>query len=155
MLAGLYTLRLIAGHTATGVEYSVWLLAFSMFLFFSLALLKRFQEVEAMPAGNLAEVPGRGYVASDLQLLTPLGAASGYLSVLVLALYVNSDQVRLLYHRPALLLLICPLLLYWISRVWMLTTRGHMHDDPVVFALKDPASYLVGVLSLAVIVIAT
>lgn len=155
VLAGLYTLRLIAGHAATGVPYSEWLLAFSMFLFLSLALVKRYQEVRRLTQANAVRVLGRGYTADDLTLLTPLGAASGYLSVLVLALYVSSDKVRLLYQRPVLLLLICPLLLYWISRVWLVAHRGGMNDDPVVFALKDKPSYIAGVLTLVAVWLAT
>lgn len=155
VLAGLYTMRLIAGHTAAAIEYSVWLLAFSMFVFLSLALMKRFQELRPLRLQNKTDVKGRGYVAGDLELVTALGTVSGYLSVLILALYVNSDQVRLLYRRPTLLLLICPLLLYWISRVWMIAHRGLMHDDPVVFALKDAWSYVVAVLILLVVWFAT
>lgn len=154
VLAGLYTLRLVAGHVATGVEFSAWLLAFSMFIFLSLALVKRFQELRLRPA-SAGRVSGRGYSAADLDLLTPLGAASGYISVLVLALYVNSDKVRLLYTHPTLLLLICPLMLYWISRVWLVAHRGEMRDDPVAFALRDRASYLVGLLALLVVWLAT
>lgn len=154
VLAGLYTLRLVAGHVATGVEFSSWLLAFSMFIFLSLALVKRFQELRLRPA-TAGRVSGRGYLAADLNLLTPLGAASGYISVLVLALYVNSDKVRLLYSHPTLLLLICPLMLYWISRVWLVAHRGEMRDDPVAFALRDRASYVVGLLALLVVWLAT
>ena len=155
ILAGLYTLRLIAGHAATGIVYSDWLLSFSMFIFLSLALVKRFQEVQRLGAAAEGLVKGRGYVASDLQLILPLGVASGYMSVLVLALYVNSDQVRLLYHRPMLLLLMCPLFLFWISRVWMVANRGRMSDDPVVYAMRDRTSYGVGLLVLGVLWLAT
>jgi 4-hydroxybenzoate polyprenyltransferase/phosphoserine phosphatase len=155
VLAGLYTIRLVAGHVAANIEYSVWLLAFSMFVFLSLALMKRFQELRPLRLQNKTDVKGRGYIAGDLELVTALGTASGYLSVLILTLYVNSEQVRLLYLRPTLLLLICPLLLYWISRVWMVAHRGQMHDDPVVFALKDGPSYVVGALILLIVWAAT
>jgi len=161
VLAGLYTLRLIAGTAATGVEYSDWLLAFSMFFFLNLAMVKRYQEVAVLPpAPSGAEkhqnvVRGRGYVAEDAPLLMQLGIASGYLSVLVLALYVSSDKVRQLYTHPYLFLLICPLFLYWISRVWLLTHRGEMSDDPVLFAIRDRASYVVGALALATMWLAT
>jgi 4-hydroxybenzoate polyprenyltransferase len=155
VLAGLYTLRLVAGHLATGVVFSEWLLAFSMFLFLSLALVKRFQEIQRLDGGSAGIVEGRGYTVDDLKLLTPLGAASGYIAVLVMALYVNSDNVRLLYTHPTVLLLICPLMLYWISRVWLIAHRGQMHDDPVVFALRDKASYLIGALTLLVVWLAT
>jgi 4-hydroxybenzoate polyprenyltransferase len=155
VLAGLYTLRLIGGHAVTGIEFSDWLLAFSMFFFFSLALVKRFKDVQSLDSKSGGVVGGRGYVAADLGLLTPLGASSGYISVLVLALYVNSESVRVLYRHPSVLLLICPLILYWISRLWMVAHRGEMTDDPVVFALKDWSSYTVGVLALLVVWMAT
>jgi 4-hydroxybenzoate polyprenyltransferase/phosphoserine phosphatase len=154
VLAGLYTLRLVAGHVATGIEFSTWLLAFSMFIFLSLALVKRYQELRLRPA-SAGRVAGRGYTAADLDVLTPLGAASGYIAVLVLALYVNSDKVRILYTHPTVLLLICPLMLYWISRIWLVAHRGEMRDDPVAFALRDRTSYLVGALALLVVWLAT
>jgi 4-hydroxybenzoate polyprenyltransferase/phosphoserine phosphatase len=155
-LAALYTIRLIAGHGATGVAYSTWLLVFSMFIFLSLALVKRFVELNSALHQNRADIRGRGYHPDDLWLVATLGSSSGYLSALVLALYVNSsDEVHRLYRHPTLLLLVCPLLLYWISRVWMLAHREKMHEDPLVFALKDPVSYLVGVLTLIVLWLAT
>ncbi len=154
-LAGLYTVRLVAGHEATGIVYSFWLLVFSMFLFLSLALVKRGVELEAARQQNRNDIKGRGYAAGDLPLITILGCCSAFLAVLVLALYVNSQEVRILYRHPTLLLLICPLLLYWMSRLWLLAARGRMHDDPVVFALRDPVSYAVGALTLAVIWLAT
>lgn len=154
-LAGLYTVRLVAGHEATGIPYSFWLLVFSMFLFLSLALVKRGLELETARQQNQHDLKGRGYAAADLPLVTILGCCSAFLAVLVLALYVNSQEVRILYRHPNLLLLICPLLLYWMSRLWLLAARGRMHDDPVVFALRDPVSYAVGALTLAVIWLAT
>lgn len=154
-LAALYTLRLIGGHEATHVKYSSWLLVFSMFIFLSLALVKRFVEVDAARSSRDGSVKGRGYGAGDAGLVAMLGAASGYLAVLVLALYVNSQDVRILYRHPNLLLLICALLLFWISRVWLLAHRGQMHDDPVVFALKDRTSYLIGGITLVVLWLAT
>ena len=150
-LAGLYTIRLIAGHQATDIDYSFWLLVFAMFTFLSLALVKRFTELISARRQNKPDIRGRGYVPSDLELVATLGASSGYLAVLVLALYVNSEAVTKLYKNPKLLLLICPLLLYWISRVWMLAHRGQMHDDPIVFALKDRVSYVVGAITLLVL----
>lgn len=154
-LAGLYTMRLIGGHAATGVKYSFWLLAFSMFIFLSLALVKRFTELKALRQQNLQDSKGRGYTASDLELVATLGIVSGFLAVLVLALYVNSPEVQVLYNYPIALLLLCPLLLYWISRVWLVAHRGQMHDDPIVFALKDGVSYLIGALILGVLWLAT
>ena len=154
-LAALYTLRLISGHEATHVAYSAWLLVFAMFIFLSLALVKRFQELYALRRENRSHAKGRGYAAGDLELVASLGSISGYMAVLVLALYVNSDKVRTLYQHPLGLLLICPLLLYWVSRVWLLAHRGELHDDLVSFATSDWVSYLVGILTLVVMFLAT
>jgi len=154
-LAGLYTVRLIGGHEATHVAYSFWLLVFSMFVFLSLALVKRYVEIDVAREERRDGIKGRGYSAGDLVLVSILGATSGYLEVLVLALYVNSNDVVVLYEHPTALLLICPLLLYWVSRTWMLAHRGKMQDDPIVFTLKDPGSYAVGLLTLLIIWLAT
>lgn len=156
-LAGLYTIRLVAGHAATQIKYSFWLLAFSMFIFLSLALVKRFTELKMLRQQNRHDSKGRGYVASDLELVAMLGIANGFLAVLVMALYVNSPEVQNenLYENAKLLLLVCPLLLFWISRVWLIAHRGQMHDDPIVFALKDRVSYLIGALTLGIVWLAT
>lgn len=154
-LAGLYTIRLVAGHVATGIAWSAWLLVFSMFIFLSLALMKRLQELHCLRQNNGVEIKGRGYTADDLQLVTMFGLVSGFIAVLVLALYVNSDQVAKLYAHPNALLLVCPLLLYWIARVWFLAHRGQMHDDPTAFAFKDWVSYAIGAATLAVMWLAT
>jgi 4-hydroxybenzoate polyprenyltransferase len=153
LLAGLYTLRLIAGGAATATMLSFWLLAFSMFLFLSLAVVKRYAELLLTKDGD-GKAAGRGYVADDLPLLRALGVASGFASVLVLALYVNSPQSIAGYSSPKVLWLLCPLLLYWISRVWMLTHRGRMHDDPVVFALRDRVSLVLVAAMAAVVMLA-
>ncbi len=134
---------------------SFWLLVFSMFVFLSLALLKRFQELDAARHQSQTQIKGRGYAANDRELVAAMGIISGFLAALVLALYVNSPDVQKLYRQPILLLLICPLLLYWICHVWFTAHRGQMHDDPVVFALRDRASYVVGALTLAVLWLAT
>jgi len=154
-LAGLYTIRLVAGHVATGIAWSSWLLVFSMFIFLSLALMKRFQELQSLRQNNDVAIKGRGYAAGDLRLVTVLGLVSGFIAVVVLALYVNSDQVVKLYAHPTALLLVCPLLLYWIARVWLLAHRGQMHDDPTAFAFKDWVSYAIGAATLAVMWLAT
>ncbi len=146
VLAGLYTLRILAGHGATGIGYSNWLLGFSVFTFLSLALLKRYIELHRSNVAEVESIAGRGYQARDLQVVLTMGVGSGYLAALVLALYINSKEVTELYRQPTLLLFICPLLLYWVSRVWLLATRDRIDDDPVVFALKDKTSYLVGAL---------
>jgi 4-hydroxybenzoate polyprenyltransferase/phosphoserine phosphatase len=155
LLAGLYTLRLVAGHVATGIAWSSWLLAFSMFIFLSLALMKRFQEIQAVREQSGHEVKGRGYTAQHHFAVVILGIASGLAAVVVLGLYVNSTKVVELYTRPKLLLLACPMLLAWICRVWWLTYRGKMHDDPTAFAFKDWGSYLLGALTLGVMWLAT
>jgi 4-hydroxybenzoate polyprenyltransferase len=151
-LAGLYTLRVIAGAAAVSVPLSFWLLLFSVFLFLSLAFVKRFAELDALRREQRLKAAGRGYVVDDLPILQSLGTAAGYLSVLVLALYINSPDIQSLYHRPKVIWMLCVLMLYWVSRVWMKAQRGQMHDDPVVFALKDRIS--VGVALLAAVTVA-
>lgn len=146
-LAGLYTLRIVAGAVAVGVPLSFWLLLFSVFLFLSLAFVKRFAELDALHRQQLLRAAGRGYDVKDLPVLQSLGSAAGYLSVVVLALYINSPEIEALYRRPPVMWLLCVLMLYWISRVWMKAQRGEMHGDPVVFALKDRSSLIVGLLA--------
>jgi hypothetical protein len=128
------------------VRFSTWLLAFSMFLFLSLAFLKRYTEVSELPSGATDGLERRGYFRGDREWLGSMGGSSGYLSVLVLALYINSEQVIALYGTPLLLWLICPLLLFWVSRMWMLAHRGRIDQDPIVAAVRDPASYVIGAL---------
>jgi 4-hydroxybenzoate polyprenyltransferase/phosphoserine phosphatase len=154
ILAAFYTLRILSGGSATGIGVSVWLLAFSMFLFFSLALVKRYSELKADADMARDRVTGRGYATSDLPTLSSFGICSGFMSVLVLVLYVMSEEVTLLYAHPERLLLMCPLLLYWMSRMWIRTTRGQMDEDPVVFALTDPVSYVLGLLAALAVVFA-
>ena len=146
LLAGLYTLRVLAGIAAAQVRFSTWLLAFAMFLFLSLAFLKRYTEVSAMEGTATEQVRRRGYQRGDREWLGSMGGACGYLSVLVLALYINSEQVVALYRLPLALWLVCPLLLYWVGRMWLLAHRGKIHDDPIVATVLDPASYLIGLL---------
>ena len=152
-LAGLYTVRIIAGSAATAIPPSFWLLAFSVFIFLSLGIVKRYTELsEAVQAGGV-NVQGRSYRASDLPLLMNLGVTAGYCTVVVMALYINSMDAQLLYRHSKPLWFVCPLLLYWITRIWLLTSRGQMDDDPVVFALRDRISLLVlGLLSLVVMI---
>lgn len=151
VLAGLYTIRIIGGTAALHIGTSFWLLAFSMFLFLSLAMIKRHTELDALLKQGDSRSSGRGYSVDDLPLVQSLGGASGFLAVLVLALYINSTASELLYRRPHLLWLLCPLLLYWISRAWLIAHRGNMHDDPVVFAITDRTSRLL--LAVAVIIV--
>jgi 4-hydroxybenzoate polyprenyltransferase len=144
-LAMLYTLRIIAGTLLFHLTMTFWMLAFSMFIFLSLALVKRYGELLGARNRGETDRPGdRGYYASDLSMIASLGAASGYLSVMVLALYIQDPNTSALYGNPRIIWLACPLLLYWISRVWVLTHRGEMNDDPVVFAIRDRVSLMVG-----------
>lgn len=146
VLAGLYTIRILAGGFATGIAVSEWLMAFAVFLFTSLAFAKRYAEVSRLESEGKDQADGRGYLASDLSLIETMGPVSGYLAVLVFALYINSEAVTELYGKPWPLWLICPLLLYWISRIWFLAKRGQLSEDPVVFAIRDRVSILVGLL---------
>jgi 4-hydroxybenzoate polyprenyltransferase/phosphoserine phosphatase len=153
-LALLYTVRILAGGAATATVVSEWLLMFSLFLFLSLAFVKRVIELDERRDDHNRRVAGRGYSPSDLETVRMLGIASGLVSVLVLALYITSPVVTRLYQAPQFLWLICPLLLYWIARIWMLAGRGELHHDPVVFALQDGRSFAVGVLAVAVMLLA-
>ena len=136
-LTGLYLLRILAGAVAVSAPVSFWLLAFSLFLFLSLALIKRFTELKNLPRHSGGQLAGRGYFAEDLETLAQFGSASAYTSVLVLALYINSDVVAANYTYPQLLWLLCPLLLYLLLRLWLLARRGKMLEDPVWFVLQD------------------
>ena len=139
-LAGLYTIRIIAGAAAVSVTPSFWLLAFSMFLFLSLALVKRFTELLKMQQRDQSKAPGRGYDTEDIETLSQFGSSSAYMAVLVLALYINSDSVRELYTHPEVIWLLCPLLLYLVTRIWLLARRGMLDEDPVVFIIRDRRS---------------
>lgn len=146
LLAALYTIRIIGGAVAIEVDLSFWLLAFSMFIFLSLALLKRYTELTSMLGTGSRAASGRGYAVDDLPLLQSLGASAGYIAVMVMALYINSTESIELYSNPRLLWIICPILLYWVSRVWIVAHRGDMHDDPIVFAATDHVSQIVAIL---------
>lgn len=157
VIAGLYTLRLVGGAAAIRVEVSDWLFAFSMFIFFSLAFAKRHAELAKSPreeANSDAQVPGRGYRPSDLPYIALLGTVSGYLAVVVLAFYITSREVLALYERPSVLWATAILVLYWITRVWLLAHRRELNEDPLSFALHDPTSYAVGVLTLLALYVA-
>ncbi|HUY90006.1 MAG TPA: UbiA family prenyltransferase [Pirellulales bacterium] len=154
VLAGLYTLRIAAGASAVSVPVSPWLLAFAMFFFLSLALGKRYTELRRGGGAGDAMLPGRGYCADDAQLLEQIGPTSGYLAVLVFCLYIDSHAVDQLYRRRELLWLVCPLLLYWLTRFWLLARRRQIHYDPVAFALKDPTSLAVIAATAATILLA-
>ena len=150
-LSGLYILRLLAGGAATQTPISHWLEGFSMFLFLSLAIVKRFAELENLRASSSTPKNGRGYVLADMAQMRSFGNSSGMAAVVVFAIYISGADVAKLYHQPKLLWLIVPFMILWINRVWLLASRGQLDEDPVAFALTDRMSQLIGV---AVIVIA-
>ena len=151
VLAGLYALRVIAGGAATGIPLSEWLLAFSLFFFLGLALLKRYTELRQIETGKASADNGRGYVAEDAALVRAVGPACGLLSVLVLALYMASPEVQMLYTHSSWIGLALPVVLYWTMRMWLLAHRGQMPDDPVLFAVTDGVSY--GVVAVVALVL--
>jgi len=155
VLAALYTCRILAGAAAIPVQPSFWLLAFSMFLFLSLALIKRYAESAEALADGRDWISGRGYRASDLPTVQSLGTASAMAATVVLALYIRSPEVESLYSRPLFLWALCPLVLYWTGRMWLKTQRGEILDDPLVFAVKDRTTYLVVATGAAAMAIAT
>lgn len=150
-LAGLFTLRIIAGAAAASVELSFWLLAFSIFFFLSLALVKRYVELQELAGDEGSKQLGRGYYAVDFEMIGQAGISSAFGAALVLALYVHSDEVSEMYASPALLWPLCPLILYMLLRIWMLARRGQMEDDPVVFIISDWRSQLVTVVGAALV----
>jgi len=154
-LAALYTVRVLAGAAAVMILPSFWLLAFSMFLFLSLALVKRYTELQGLLERGELTASGRGWHVADLPLVQNLGTSAGLASVLVLALYIDSEPARRLYATPEALWFLCPLLLYWISRLWFKAHRGQVHDDPVVFALRDRVSLLIGIGAAGITLLAT
>ena len=145
MLAGLYTLRVLIGGAATQIPISFWLLAFSIFVFFSLAVMKRVIEISGAPAGS--KPSGREYLSTDIYVLTDLGITSAFVATAVFALYIHSSEVQLLYANPKVLWALCLIILYWFSRVWVLAHRGLIHDDPIIFLFKDRTSYLLAAIA--------
>ena len=153
-LAGLYTLRVIAGAAAISVIPSFWLLAFSMFFFLSVAMAKRYAELINLDLDTEEHIPGRQYSRVDLYTIMSQGAASGYASVLVLALYINSDEVMENYSHPEVIWLTCPLLLYWINKLWLNSQRSEMHDDPLVWAIENRVSRSIAVIFVLLMILA-
>ncbi len=144
LLSGLYTLRVLAGGGATNVPISPWLSAFAIFLFLSLAMVKRFSELQnARTRGNIL-INGRGYLLGDIEQLRSFGTASAYAAVVVFSLYINGREMTALYRHPARLWLMTPLMILWLSRVWLLASRGELDEDPVIFAVTDRMSLLIG-----------
>ena len=154
LLSGLYTVRLLAGAAAVGVNISPWLAGFSIFLFFSLAMVKRFSELQNLRTAGKDVSNGRGYLTSDLEQLRAFGTASAYAAVVVFSFYISSFEVVKLYGHPKRLWLITPMMIFWLSRVWLLASRGEMDEDPVIFAVTDKPSLLLGLAVLAVAVAA-
>ncbi|MBN2704276.1 MAG: UbiA family prenyltransferase [Pontiellaceae bacterium] len=154
-LAILYTMRIFAGSVGAGITSSEWFIEFSIFLFLSLAIVKRVSELREMENEEIDHTKReRGYRRDDLPLLQSFGAAAGYIAVFVFTLYLGSDKVTQLYSRPHILWLFCPLLLYWVTRIWHLAWRGKVDDDPLAFAAKDPQTYLVGAIGVIAILLA-
>ena len=153
-LAALYGIRVVAGGAATTIVLSHWLLGFCFFIFLSLALVKRTTEMITLAPTEIGKIKGRGYRRTDLQTITALTAAAGFVAVLVLALYINSPEVTPLYRHPEFLWGICVILVYWLGRVCFLTGRGEMRQDPVVFAATDRISLLAGLLVVAAFLVA-
>ena len=155
-LASLFTLRVIAGAAAISVSVSFWLLSFSMFIFLSLALVKRVTELNMLvlrDGDNGKKIAGRGYYVTDIPILQNMGTTSGFLAVLVFAFYINSKEVTKFYDRPEILWLICPILGYWVMRIWMMTTRNEVEEDPIYFAITDRNSWL-AVFTITIVMIA-
>ena len=153
VLSGLYTIRIIAGSAATGVPVSTWLAGFSVFFFLSLAFVKRFAELESLRQRDKSPTNGRGYLIADIEQLRAFGTAAGYASVVVLTLYIfNLDT--LLYHHPGRLWLLLPVLLLWVSQLWLLASRGQLNEDPVVYAITDKRSLLLGIVVIIIVLAA-
>ena len=154
LLASLYTLRIIAGAIVIAAPLSSWLLGCSLFIFLSLALAKRCNELMAIQRLARDSLKGRDYHVADYAMLSTMGVVAGYGSIGVLALFIGSPESIGLYTYPGLLWLLCPLMAYWLSRLWLKTSRGEMHGDPLVFSLKDQASWIVFILMLMVALVA-
>lgn len=154
-LACLQTLRIIAGIVAINALWSFWVLSFSMFFFLSLALAKRVTELKNLDKENRTESVGRGYEVGDISILMPAGVSAGNISVLIVALYINSEKVIKMYFVPEFLWGLCPLLVYWLGRIWIVTARGYMTEDPLVYALKDKISILIAFAFAACVLLAS
>jgi 4-hydroxybenzoate polyprenyltransferase len=157
MLAGMYVLRIIIGGVAADLVVSEWLMALSMFLFTSLAFAKRHAELARLSEEDQQSARGRGYRVEDLGLIETVGPTSGYLAVLVLALYINSENATMkqLYTHPRALWLICPLLMYWVTRFWFIVKRRELNEDPVLFAVRDRVGIVIAIVIAALAIMAS
>ncbi|NRB73454.1 MAG: hypothetical protein HRU46_03775, partial [Verrucomicrobiales bacterium] len=153
MLAFLYLSRIVGGIIISEAVLSFWIFGFTFLLFLSLAAAKRYVELKMNAEKGKLAIQGRGYRAEDLPAISGLGIATGVASCIVLGLYSNSEQVLNLYHQPEWFWGICTMALFWISRVWFITHRGEMHDDPIVFALKDRPTWVLAVISVAFVLL--
>lgn len=154
LLSGLYIFRILAGGVANGIWLSGWLVSFSGFLFLSLAFNKRASELYRHQDRPESRIHGRGYLSTDLPQVNTCGVVSGFISSLVLAFYISSEQVRTLYLQPMYLWLLFPVLLYWLTELWLLSWRGEVDEDPVVFALKSRSTYWIGLVAITLVLIA-
>ncbi|QWC98990.1 UbiA family prenyltransferase [Polynucleobacter paneuropaeus] len=150
----LYTLRIIVGAIVLTLQVSFWLLAFSFFLFLSLALIKRYSEIICTACKSSSSIPGRGYLIGDAPMIQVLGVATGCISGLVFALYINSERINLAFHRGEFLLGMVPLILFWISFMWLQASRGNMHIDPLVYAISNRTSQAVGIIGIVLVIAA-
>jgi 4-hydroxybenzoate polyprenyltransferase len=154
-LAMLYTLRIVAGNAVIQTEMAYWLLAFAVFIFFSLAFVKRYAELVVQQQYGKTTAIGRGYHTDDIGIIQSMGIASGYVAVLVLALYLNGDTVSILYRFPQAIWAAVPVIMFWVSWMWMQAHRGNMHDDPLVYAVKDKTSLAAGALFVLIMAVGT
>ena len=154
VLSGLYTLRLLAGAAATGSTISHWLAGFSVFLFLSLAIVKRFAELQNLRSSGSQPRNGRGYLVADIEQLRSFGTSSAGAAVVVFAIYISNSDVTSLYRKPGLLWLVAPFMILWLYRVWLLASRGQLSDDPVVFAITDRMSLVIGAIITVIVLLA-
>lgn len=153
-LASLYTIRVVAGGVATGIQLSFWLLAFSIFMFASLAWVKRYAELEALKAEGKVSAKGRGYSVGDQPLVLAFGVGSAFIAVLIFALYIDSDAIKAEYAVPQIAWLAIPVLMYVIGRIWLKANRGQMNEDPILFVLRDVPSLVSAAVIAAALIVA-
>ena len=152
-LASLYTLRIIGGGAATHIEISFWLLGFSIFIFLSLAAVKRQAEIVDLNERRTSKIIGRNYGVDDLKMVRSIALITGFLSVLVIAAYINSPEVLILYSQPQILWALCCVLFYWLIKMILAANNGKMHDDPLIYAIKDKISQLVFIITIIIILL--
>jgi len=154
VLGTLYTLRVLAGGLSTGIEVSSWLLGFSWFFFLSLAFMKRYTDLLLIKNTNQEVLLGRGYSIVNLAIVQKTGIVSGVISLIILALYINSGQVMILYKNPFLIWLALPILFYWLLHMWAVARHGNMTDDPIIYAFKDISSYIAFLIIIVIMIVA-